>query len=536
MKVFSHSALLTASFIALSTVPSSQSKNVIMPAVKTTGQTAALIFIEGAEIEGSLYEPLLAQVQNLSALSLWVGIPAFLGNTPEPVRLAADIKSTFKDLEKAGFNASSPDTLFFYGGHSLGTVFVQDYVADSISNSSDYPATGQVLTGGFLARKHYTKGDNNTFKYPVPTLTISGSLDGLARVSRTGAEAMYQQILRQTDEAAQKNMEAKFPVVIVEGMTHQQFASGPAQGLVKQRDLKPELTEEEAHCAAAEVIVDFIDNLAGIPSTGTAVHDAVESSKTFLQPLLDTYLLEGSKHFNCPAQIGGPLEKMCTKDICPSKSEWATEAQTLISGVQNDDPKYKVSISNQYANCHSAPDPNINNSTQSKTGKTVLNIDTFAQGSWETLDAEDTGFVYTSAHTISMKLYSRQCTMIKGEGLWHTNFSVDMQDFCAMINQNAFENALATADEKTRTRFLARGQNYTFGPDQPKSSGPFSWDDASIIFTDQGDEGVQVSSPTLRTSMDSDPGCYHFCKLLSPARAMEWIYLDGLRRTLCVTC
>jgi hypothetical protein len=24
-------------------------------------------------------------------------------------------------------------------------------------------------------------------------------------------------------------------------------------------------------------------------------------------------------------------------------------------------------------------------------------------------------------------------------------------------------------------------------------------------------------------------GCFHYCKLLSPARAMEWIYVDGLR-------
>jgi hypothetical protein len=27
-----------------------------------------------------------------------------------------------------------------------------------------------------------------------------------------------------------------------------------------------------------------------------------------------------------------------------------------------------------------------------------------------------------------------------------------------------------------------------------------------------------------------DPDCVHACKLLSPARAFEWIYVDGLRR------
>ena len=33
-----------------------------------------------------------------------------------------------------------------------------------------------------------------------------------------------------------------------------------------------------------------------------------------------------------------------------------------------------------------------------------------------------------------------------------------------------------------------------------------------------------------RPSAIPDPGCYHYCKLLSPARAMEWIYVDGLRK------
>merc|ERR1712159_157196 len=122
-----------------------------MPPLKSegSGPDAALIFIEGAGISGDLYKPLMQEVQNKSNLRLWVGLPAFLGNTPEPVRLSADIKSTIKDMEAQGFNASH--SLYFYGGHSLGTVFIQDYVSQNASS-----ALGQVLTGGFLARKHYT--------------------------------------------------------------------------------------------------------------------------------------------------------------------------------------------------------------------------------------------------------------------------------------------------------------------------------------------------------------------------------------------
>jgi hypothetical protein len=63
-------------------------------------------------------------------------------------------------------------------------------------------------------------------------------------------------------------------------------------------------------------------------------------------------------------------------------------------------------------------------------------------------------------------------------------------------------------------------------------------------------------SPSLFTSYDyynrtlhhpvppgaRDPDCAHACKLLSPARAIEWIYVDGLRQRChsnpshCVFC
>jgi len=35
--------------------------------------------------------------------------------------------------------------------------------------------------------------------------------------------------------------------------------------------------------------------------------------------------------------------------------------------------------------------------------------------------------------------------------------------------------------------------------------------------------------PIPRPSLVPDPGCFHYCKLLSPARAMEWLYVDSLR-------
>ena len=99
------------------------------------------------------------------------------------------------------------------------------------------------------------------------------------------------------------------------------------------------------------------------------------------------------------------------------------------------------------------------------------------------------------------------------------------------------------AASRTALRYAAKGQPFLFGPDISKAGGPLFLD-AGVKYKDEGDAGVRVSSPMMKTEKDywkdhfhiprpsyiPDPGCYHYCKLLSPARAIEWIYVDGLRR------
>ena len=103
--------------------------------------------------------------------------------------------------------------------------------------------------------------------------------------------------------------------------------------------------------------------------------------------------------------------------------------------------------------------------------------------------------------------------------------------------------AKVNAGKKTLDRFNEHGQPYIFGDDIEKGTG-ITYLDSGLVYKDMGDTGVEISSPMLKTDKDywkehfpfpkpgflPDPGCYHYCKLLSPARAMEWIYLDGLRR------
>lgn len=506
--------------------------NTFLKPVKEGGQEIALVWIQGAQVPAALYVPLMQELQKQSATSLWIGLPSFLGDTPEPVRLQADIDDTIKKMQAAGLSA---DAKIFYGAHSLGTVFLQQFVAKNPGRCA-----GQILTGGFIARTNFYP----KFNFPVPTLTMGGSLDGLARVTRTVAESFYQQITL-ADQAQ------NFPVVVIEGMNHWQWASGNNVSLlVKQRDLKAETTEEEAHSTAATLMADFISQLLGTGG-GALVQSAVATTKTFVEPLIAAYNLEGSRHFNAPRQIKGPGAKDCVKGGCPDSSAWAPVAQAIIAG---DLQGWKFNSSNQFVDCSSTPItgeefhlPTISNDTASHSVFTT----TFSQCNWDLGDAEDTGFVYTSASEIGSKLSSRQCLLIRGVGTPQesTPFSVDDPDFCKMANQKAYAWAMDHASARTKLRFQQSGQVYTFGADIQKAGGPLFLD-AGITYKDNGDAGVEVSSPAQKTEIDywtkhfgpiprpssiPDPGCFHYCKLLSPARAMEWIYVDGLRRHLPIS-
>lgn len=84
-----------------------------------------------------------------------------------------------------------------------------------------------------------------------------------------------------------------------------------------------------------------------------------------------------------------------------------------------------------------------------------------------------------------------------------------------------------------------------FGDDESKAGGPLFLDaHVSYKSVKQGNTSVlEVKSPMMKTDIDywknhfhiprpsaiPDPGCFHYCKVMTPARAMEWLYTDGLR-------
>lgn len=497
--------------VACALTACTQCDDVIVKPTKTGADEIALIFIQGAQITPDQYLPLVLAIQKASQYSLWVGIPDFAFHTPEPIVISGGISRILNNMSSAGMNTSK----IFFAAHSLGGIMLQNYL-----NSNPTSGMAQILMGSFLLRSY------REVAFPLPTLTIGGELDGLCRVTRI-MEEYYHRILHATNmETAVKN----FPVAVVMGMTHFQFCSGNPPALVKLYDLKPEISFDDAHSEVAALVSAFISLHMGNLSTLSTLSTAVQKAGNFFQPIIDAYELEGFYNFKPPC-YDNPPSPACTAG-CP----WSQYAQQVMGGLTrvkliDTDAFHPVSQINPI---HL---PHVLNNCSSPTPNCEIKTVTVSQNVYKELDKLDTAFVSTSADEIRVKLKARQAVM-EAAGYQNVNFNTsDGSSICKVINQEAYDWALQNTSSNTRARFQEFGVQLVMKEDKgPYNIGPL-WIWTPLSYTKStnstGGEIMEVQSVMLRTPTDysiKSAAGMHYCKLLSPARAMEWIYVDGLRK------
>ena len=492
--------------------------DVIVKPPKAGPVDVALVIVQGAEIPADRYIPLAKAIHAGQGLfkntpSVWIGIPQFALSTPEPLAIGSGISRVVKAMYDQGMNKSAK---LFFAGHSLGGVILQDYL-----NNSPAGVKGQVLMGSFLQRKY-----RNT-SFPVPTMTIGGELDGLCHVTRI-MEEYYHRVWLRTD----KNLTySNFPVAVIPGLSHIQFASGDPPELVKLRDLRPEISQEKAHSEVGGLMAAFIQlKVIGDYAALKWISSYVLVTQKFLVFLIKAYQLEGSYHFQPP----------CYKDPtvpCTLGSRWSEYAQQVMGGLEDGQvrdtdvfhPVYQINP------VHLPHVLNTSNcSTPSKYCKVTMT--TVSQNVYDEFDKLiDAGFVSTSASEIRVKMKSRQVVMEAG-GHKNTDFNkTDGTSICKQINQLALNWAYSNLQQPTRDRFIKYGVPMVVGEDKgPYNVGPlWIWDPLSYSKTNvSGKEVIEVRSVMMRTPKDypiEAAAGMHYCKLLSPARVMEWMYVDGLR-------
>lgn len=489
------------------------SGDVIVKPTKQGTEQIGVVIIQGAQITPDKYLPLINHLQNSSRYSIWAGVPEFPLDVPEPPAMASAVE---RILNSMADNGMPKNCKLFFVAHSLGGVMLQEYL-----NQNPSIATGQILLGSFLLSKY-----RNT-TYPVPTMTIGGDLDGLSRVTRIMEEYYFRiQMAKDADLAL-----ANFPVMVIRGLSHLQFASGAPPMLVKMRDLKPELSNDAAHQIVAGFISDFTRVHMGDKTGLMPLVDALHGTSVFLAPIIAAYKMEGFYTFKPPCNSNPP------SSACTLGSPWSEHAQQIMGGLTvaslNDSdafhPVYQINPVHL---------PHINtNCTSPPIKYCILQTNTVTQNVYETGDSLDTGLIPTSAHEMRVKLKSRQAVMLAAG---HKNVDFNQSDgssICKVINQASYDWAIKNADPATLARFQKYGVQIVMGEDEgPYNEGPL-WIWKPLDYTNTTDKNgrqiLVIKSVMMRTPVDyfiKAAAGMHYCKLLSPARALEWIYVDGLRK------
>jgi len=308
---------------------------IMPPPVYATGEDVAIVWIHGMDCETDGYTTFASEIQAQGALEgqkIWVGLPQFPLNAPEPILIDHYVSQTLKKLTEAGFTGDN----ILIAGHSLGGVMAQNY-----ANKNTDTIKGQILMGSVLLRGNHSINDDGTthFDYDVPTLTLGGTKDGLLRVSRLTEAYWHSQV---NVEAAQENM---FPIYALEGTSHMSYMTGAAPSAVRKRDLKPDLDDETARKSFGSAIIEFIYQVVNEDFSTEIKND----SKTVLKGLLEGIEMEGSYQLKPPCY--GHETENPRVPTCFHGNPWTEEyTQNMMGGtfdntnvsVVNDDNYHRV--------------------------------------------------------------------------------------------------------------------------------------------------------------------------------------------------
>ena len=598
---------------------------------KKNNPNILLIIIQGAFVPNYQYISLTEEItKNFENTNLWFGIPNFIEDMPNPLEINSKINEIYDFVRNVNFlenedlvknkrnsvekmnkiynfqrnnsgknvktsnlkneikkqNSQNLENLEVYLiAHSLGTVFLQDYL-----QKNEIGVKAAILMGGPILRKYRKIEENglSSFIFDLPVLTIAGELDGLSGISRFGESFWHLRNLVKKENYEKKekpekdtkdldngeiiekelftNLEEaylKFPHVYIEGMNHSQFANGYLSNTIKKNDLRSEISNEEATKKLGETISLFISQTKAenlnkkikteknlLKKQKKKLLKKISETENFILPLINLLELSGNMNLK-PACNGHELvnEK---KANCFHGSKVGEMAQRIMSGfedvenveIETDDNFHLVYSVNpvhlpeilNFCEKNSKTENLQNKKIKKKAKKCLIKSITVSQPVNSTLDKLD-GVTSNTAYEIRTKLSSRQ------NSFFHAN--LDFSDFskldeistCGSINKKMLEIAMGSFNDKIKSRFELFGQRLVIGEDMgPYNAGPlWIWKQMSYeeVLGENGKIDVLVRAPMMRTPVDyfiKSAAGFHYCKILSPGYVAEWVYSLGLKK------
>lgn len=461
-----------------------------------------------------------------------------------------------------GFN--SPDAMIL-----MGAFLVRDFKSEAVP---------EVGPGQYMFNS-------------CPVLTIGGELDGLARITRI-AEAYHTQINMNTDVDHAKHyfpvtvvegmshmqfssgdipklveMRDLLPEISY-NEAHQYVSADVASFLngVYNNDYSKLDTRLEQSLTLFDPIIKALE---------------LEGYHQFKPPC----------YCEAEDEYGGLIYGSCPElPGCQANSPWTQRAQEIMAigadseGLQIVTRDSQHVVTEEHPSCHL---PNVHDGTDTTTGEKLyhpndasinpgngdasplcsnsttctLNITTLTQLKYETgseldfwritigSDAIDTGYFPISAREMKSKMKSRQAILqaANDPSAGHDNSQFDDLDSpeegrCAEINLAALNYAKNIVPESTIERYSSHGQLMKINQLDHKvcAAGP-CWIWSPLRYENRSESEIFVQSPTFAEKNSNGfpcgedkvipcPAGMHYCKLLSPARAVEWMYVDSLRK------
>ncbi|CAJ1354143.1 unnamed protein product [Effrenium voratum] len=364
-------------------------------------------------------------------------------------------------------------------------------------------------------------------EFPVPSLAVGGELDGVVRVARL-AEAWYTQ-----------QGQAQHQVKLVPGMSHGDLMSQVPASVATQ-DLASELGPQGAQAQVARLVAAF---LADASSASKAEEDFFQPfAKMFVEEEGSWWWTSNSDERGSSGWAAKAQQSMVSP--LPKDAAWgeARNEFRLLSDEELIPPYYRQKHRPQLNFSQAAK--SLSSSTVAQLRYVELSVLQTKAGldGWQIIKEEKAGVLadkklaikddggYVSAMEIGTKLSSRELAFnVTGNP---SSPELDDGDRCKAINEAAYDLALNMSSPAALARFRKLGRPLVMAPDKKPTppAGPW-WIWNYLSFEDKGPH-VEVSSwyAFYPLSGPAYGAGSHYCKLLSPARALEWIYTDSLRK------
>ena len=507
--MLSHSLLLFSLFVLLSSIihnPEFLSSNslitsdsdiLLSPPSSKSGPIRVLILIPGGKVPNENYTSIAKSIQKFTSLNLWIGIPHCLMNLCDPLDptsfgLNAAIFRVITALNSTNAGLLQSHQIFIFG-HSLGGPGARHFI-DFHPEFAGLGLLGTQYIGDHEDYKGTLGYPMNLSAFPLPLLALTGELDG---VPFTHAGSLLNQ-----REILDEDTKNKKVIIVIPGMDHSDFC----QGFHVSGDIVSELSSDFAVNSIGEVIGSWLDlqlfnkDSLNFENAKKKIDSYIEKTSVLMSPFNEASNLDKKAWCETSQKILSGL----------NESDWE---RLIVNGIFVDGTNFDLE--------HAHPNYSFIDALN-----TTLMINVPSYPYYEEIKDFSYATLYSGARDIA-------CKMLSADKIANLlNFEVpevSKQKTCKDINEMAFELAKKLVRNQFPTsfqRFEKQGVFPKFIDDSFPLIGP-QWVFLNSLKIDS--KTGEVTSPDMYSPLDSwaYPGV-RYCKVLSPAKAVEYIMSTGL--------